>query len=164
MSAVTVALRPLLQEAFEAGRVIGRDEAALDLRAKIDGVLAAGPRQASAPVKAIAPHKASHSGKRAHSGSVKPTISGMIEKAPNGLTADEIHTATNFKPNSIRGTLWTLGNEGLTVRRDGRWYWKAKSSSPEGETEAPTASAHPLVTRESAVGPWNGASKGQWGT
>jgi transcription initiation factor IIE alpha subunit len=66
----------------------------------------------------------------------------MIKNAANGLTANEIAAATNFKLNSVRGTLWTLGNEGLIVKRGGRLYWKAKSSSPEGETEAVRASAH----------------------
>lgn len=141
IAAASDALGPLLREAFEAGRSIGRDEAAVDLRAKIDGVLAVGPKVTS-PSKPVAP-KAAHSSKRATSGSVRPTIAGMIEKAEGGLTADEIHAATNFKPNSIRGTLWTLGNEGLTVKRDGRWYWQAaKNTSPKGEAEAVGASAH----------------------
>jgi DNA-binding IclR family transcriptional regulator len=44
------------------------------------------------------------------------------------MTSQEIATLTGFKPNSVRGTLWTLGNEGLAVKRGGRWY-PAPSSS-----------------------------------
>jgi hypothetical protein len=132
ISAASEALRPLLEQAFEAGREAGREEAALDLRAKIDGVLSV----PHSPGPAVA------FSKRASSGSVKPTIAEMIKNAANGRTANEIEAATNFKPNSIRGTLWALTNDGLIVKRGGRFYWKAKSSSPEGEAEAVGASAH----------------------
>lgn len=140
ISVASETLRPLLEQAFEAGRVVGREEAALDLRAKIDGVLSITPKPMPlkrAPLK----NPPAPSSKRAISGSVKPAIAEMIENAPNGLTAEEIGTATSFKPNSIRGTLWTLGNEKMIVKRHGRWFWKAKSGSPEGEAEAVGASA-----------------------
>jgi hypothetical protein len=117
ISTASEALRPLLEQAFEAGRKAGREEAALDLRAKIDGVLSI-PH--AAPIRPAAPRPAVASSKRASSGSVKPAIAEMIKNAANGLTANEIAAATNFKPNSIRGTLWTLGNEGLIVKRSGR--------------------------------------------
>jgi hypothetical protein len=140
ISTASETLRPLLEQAFEAGRKAGREEATLDLRAKIDGVLSV-PHTVPINPAAPKPTVVTPSSKRASSGSVKPTIAQMIEKATAGLTAGEIGAATNFKPNSIRGTLWTLGNDKLIVKRHGRWFWKAKSGSPERETEAVGASA-----------------------
>jgi hypothetical protein len=135
-------LRPLLQEAFNAGKMAGREEAALDIRTKIDDVLSGSatvqPRSAP-PSNGTSPSpSAAIPEKRAISGSVKPTIEGMIRAARNGLTVEDIATATGFKINSIRGTLWTLGHDNLAVKRDGRWF---SNTSPEGEAEAVGASA-----------------------
>jgi len=122
--------RRLLEEAFEAGRAVGRQEAATDLRAKIDGVLSQGE---PAPMATFVKPSIGND-KRAVSGSVRPTIERMIiDHASTGLTLDEIEKATGFKHNSIRGTLWTLGNQGIAHKFHGRWFPKA---SVENKTEA----------------------------
>ena len=148
ISAATETLRPLLQEAFEAGRDVGREEATADLKSKIVGLLSAGQnasQDAAEPV--VAPDLDVTSDKRATQGSVKPTIIRMIvEAAKAGLTTNEITKLTGFKLNSVRGTLWTLGKEGLAVKREGRWYPADNEPSqlhriPEGEAEAVGASA-----------------------
>ena len=62
-------------------------------------------------------------GHRATQGSVKPTIAKMIaEHETDGLTPGEITHQTGFKANTVRGTIWTLGQEGSIVKRGSRWY------------------------------------------
>lgn len=131
-------LRPLLQEAFEAGKTVGRHEAAIDLRTKIDGVLSA---DAAGKLVHVSPKIPANgvNPKRAVSGSVKPVIANLIKGAASGLTIDDIAKATGFKVNSIRGTLWTLGKERAAVKRKGRWF---PLGSPKGEAEAVGASAN----------------------
>jgi hypothetical protein len=150
IAASAEALRPLLQEAFEAGRGVGRGEAAADLKAKIVGLLSIADQSATTDTEEliITPDLAAvASNGRAAQGSVKPTIARMIvDGAQAGVTSEEITTRTGFKPNTVRGTLWTLGNEGLAVKRGGRWYpvdgdQLALDRVPEGEAEAVGASA-----------------------
>lgn len=136
ISASTGALGALLQEAFEAGRALGRTEAAADLKAKISGLLgsdvASVTGTVAAPVsRTVEPSVSSE--KRATSGSVKPTIARIIAEAVDtGLTTEEVVTITGFKPNSVRGTLWGLGNDGLAVKREGRWFPVAgKNNAPD---------------------------------
>jgi predicted Rossmann fold nucleotide-binding protein DprA/Smf involved in DNA uptake len=98
---------------------VGREEASADLKAKIAGLLSGEPPKT---IKLVASDLLVGSDKRAVSGSVKPTIERMIaESGRKGVTAEEILKATGFKPNSVRGTLWTLGSNGFAVKRNGRW-------------------------------------------
>jgi hypothetical protein len=120
ISASIDALRPLLRDAFESGRAVGREEASADFKAKIASLLSVGPPET---IKLVASDLLVGTDKRAVSGSVKPTIARLItESGRAGVTPDDILKATGFKPNSVRGTLWTLGNKGLAVKRDGRWF------------------------------------------
>lgn len=131
-----------IREAFEAGRAVGQQEASADLMAKITGLLSANQARQTVlpdPVPHPPSPQAEASDKRAPTGSVKPAIAKVIAESPKGVTADEIVGLTGFKPNSVRGTLWTLGNEGTIVKRQGRWF---PISSPEGEAEGVAPSAH----------------------
>jgi len=125
ISSSAEAQRSLLREAFEAGRAMGREEAAADLRAKISGLLGSDIAVVTATVTPATVSAAPPVGsdKRATSGSVKPTITRIIaEAAEAGLTTEDVVSTTGFKPNSVRGTLWALGNEGIAVKRNGRWF------------------------------------------
>lgn len=139
ISASSEALRPLIEEAFELGRDAGRSEASAEMKAKLADLLsdnhrATPPVAASAVVSPIAPatRAADTSDKRAKPGSVRPAIMQMIADTDAGVTSEEIVKATGFKPNSVRGTLWTLGHEGLAVKRGNRWY-----SPPRGDDGIP---------------------------
>ena len=126
ISASIEATRPLLREAYESGRAVGRAEASGVLKEKINNLLSADigkPDDPPEPV-AIAPH----SGKRAAQGSVKPKIVRILEDSGAGLETDEICQITGCKPNSVRGTLWALSKEGVAVKRDGRWFHVAKAN------------------------------------
>lgn len=122
----------MLTDAFEAGRAIGREEASADLRAKIEGLLSVGhgrpPEVSKTAVKTES--KSNKSSKRAVSGSVRPTIAKLIiDSGKAGMSQDEIAEQTGFKHNSIRGTLWSLGNDKLAVKRDGRWFAVAEKET-----------------------------------
>ena len=110
----------LIREAFEAGRHAGRAEASADLKAKLADFLSSGQGAPSteSPGRAVM-----SSDERATQGSVKPKIVQLVaESAATGTTATEITNRTGFKPNTVRGTLWTLGHEGSIFKRAGRWY------------------------------------------
>lgn len=126
----------LLSEAFEAGRVIGRGEAASELRNKLADFLDVEP-VAAGPI--IMEHQA---GGRATPGSVKPTILNLIIENP-GLSQDEIQQKTGFKPNSVRGTLWTLSAQDKAIHKvSGYWYPGPEKEEPAGtpSQDAPTGS------------------------
>ncbi len=61
---------------------------------------------------------------RAPSGSIKPKIAELVYNGALGITAREIVDITGFKPNTVRGTLWTLRREGLIAKKGEGWYRK----------------------------------------
>jgi hypothetical protein len=103
ISASSETLRPLIEKAFE----LGYDAAVAEMKTKLADLTPLNPNEESSG--------------RAKSGSVKPAIRQMIVETNVGLTLDEIVKATGFKPNSVRGTLWTLSREGLAVKHKNRW-------------------------------------------
>lgn len=122
IAASAEAFQPLLQEAFEAGRSAGRAEAD-DLRAKMAALISVG--QSLPPVVAVSPGAGATTGDlgRAIQGSVKPRIAKLIaDSGTSGVTPSEITYITGFKANTVRGTIWTLGQEGSIVKRGSRWY------------------------------------------
>lgn len=132
-------LEQLLTEAFEAGRVVGREESAAEFREfrnKLAHILDAEPVQAG-PI--AMEHQA---GGRATPGSVKPAILNLIIANP-GLSQDEIQQKTGFKPNSVRGTLWTLSAQDKAIHKvSGYWYPGPEKEEPAGtpSQDAPTGS------------------------
>ena len=133
---LTKRLRPLLQEAYDAGRNVGRQEAANEVRAKLAAALGPIEVEATASVQKGTP--SSDQSQRAAPGSVKPRILALVREIP-GLSAKDIEVRTGIKYNSVRGTLWALGTENQVQRKNGRWYpakIEAASGNPAQETLA----------------------------
>ena len=145
-------IQPLLSEAYEAGRKAGYQEASAALKAKLFGVLKDGSDEVALPTESsFLSEGGSVSGdepdsaltmsdrttpRRATPGSVKPAILKYLSDSRGGLSVDDIVTATGFKPNSVRGTLWTLGNEGSASKRLGKWFISGgQSEDPEVDPE-----------------------------
>ncbi len=131
-----------LKEAFEAGRTQGKREAASDIRAKLDGMLDASAAETSAhpshiKVESVLPSSAASDGSevRVAPGTVKPTIERLIMESEHGLTTNDVVRLTQFKPNSVRGTLWALGAEGFAVKREGRWFPAHKENEAPSDAE-----------------------------
>ncbi|EJJ24617.1 hypothetical protein [Rhizobium sp. CF142] len=59
---------------------------------------------------------------RAAPGTVKPAILKLIQEHPEGLSKSQIVMMTGIKPNSVRGTLWSLNKEGH-IKKSGRDLW-----------------------------------------
>jgi hypothetical protein len=114
-------IQRLLDDAFQAGRVVGRAEGADDLRQRLSGLLMASETPTK-PVTKKATEKPAPGARRAAPGSVKPTILELIKNEP-GITQDEIGERTGIKHNSIRGTLWALMTLDKAIHKiDGCWY------------------------------------------
>lgn len=130
LSDVGGVLRPLIVEAFDLGRQAGRDEAARDLREKIEGVLSGQLPVERAPVIVTGPVTPPEGlleslpipAQRAAPGTVKPVIEALIRNTLFGMTTEEITARAGVKHNSVRGTLHTLKNEGKVERRGNRWF------------------------------------------
>ncbi len=118
LDSIITASTELIREAFEAGRNAGRAEAD-DLRAKMAALISV---DVATPLPLRATTMVVSSGDRATQGSVKPTIAKLIAESAAGMTPGEIIEVTGFKPNSVRGTLWTLMHDGAIVKREGRWH------------------------------------------
>ena len=135
ISASIEAIRPLLREAYESGRAVGQAEASGALREKINNLLLSDIGKPDDPPEPsrLAPHY----GKRAAQGSVKPRIVRILEDSSVGLEMGHICQLTGFKPNSVKGTLWSLSKEGVAVKRNGRWFHVAKDSDGIAQEEKP---------------------------
>jgi hypothetical protein len=78
---------------------------------------------------------------RAAPGSIKPRILHMVSDTP-GITNKKIEDASGIKPNTVRGTLWTLTQEGKVERRGKGWFpisstEKSSKENPGGDTPGP---------------------------
>ncbi|WP_375463060.1 hypothetical protein [uncultured Methylobacterium sp.] len=145
-----------LDAAFERGREAGRQEtfagiktklaAWSDLVAEISSVADNGLNISDEAVAEEIDVLAAEAGVRAPPGSVKPIIANLIGERPGLMTVD-IRRITKIKPNSIRGTLWTLSAQDKIIeRREGRWYPVAQKNEVEagaddGDAEAQTNEA-----------------------
>lgn len=147
---VADAIRDGLRTAYEAGRESGRQEAAEDLRAKLERVvLSVVPGEHPSGTSSARPDFIVQTDKgpvtvevkaRAVPGSVKPRVLNAVRQTPGATTAD-IQRRTGAKPNSVRGTLWTLSNEKLVERRGDGWF-------PLGQTNEPSDSQSRADTSE----------------
>jgi hypothetical protein len=133
-------LEPLLQEAFEAGRAFGHQEASVEFQSKIAavfGLASSGepPRTNQLAVVGVQPVPSPAAPPpeegRAAPGSVKPVILNLLAtKSAFGITMDEIVQATGIKYNSVRGTLYTLKQNGEAHRIGLKWF---RGPHPDGE-------------------------------
>lgn len=145
-SSAAAALRNLLLEAFEAGRAAGRQEASSDLRAKLSQVI--GPIETQ-------PQPPPSTGARATPGTVKPTIRNLVTRSGLiGISADEIVAQTGIKRNSVRGTLYTLKQDGEVERRGERWFpQKAEAAdTPSQDSLRPQSDSASPADNPSAKG------------
>ena len=67
---------------------------------------------------------------RAAPGTIKPAILKIIQEHPEGLSKSQIVIMTGIKPNSVRGTLWSLNKEG-EITKGGRDLWISASLKTE---------------------------------
>jgi hypothetical protein len=144
LSKASVALRPLLEEAYSAGMADGRRQAANEFRSKIDSALRTAlaegepsPSLITAP-RQKAPRQSateSEAETRATPGTVKPTILNLIRSSPHGLTTREIEEQTGFKHNSVRGTVWALHSRDQLIARSGDRWVDAKNETPPADAE-----------------------------
>jgi hypothetical protein len=152
----TKGLDVLFNEAFQAGRACGRQEASKELQTKLAAVFelrdltgASVPVIPTEPTTAVPkePIKIEKDvpppPRRAPLGSVKPAILRALEEHP-GLTTAQIEEITGQKPNSVRGTLWTLSARDKVIERrsDGRWYLVAqKNEAADAQSWEDTSAA-----------------------
>lgn len=147
LNQLTHAHKVQLDAAFERGRAAGRREMRAELRDEMRALRYLFEEEANDPdpsdqeeAEIASPEESDpDQGHRAPPGSVKPIILDLIHGQP-GLTTVEIRAMTKLKPNSIRGTLWTLSAQDKVIeRRNGRWYptWngdEAAGANPEERT------------------------------
>lgn len=123
-----------LNKAFEAGRALGRREAADAMKSRLASVFDLGESQIQGSLPMTSP--ATDSNERAAPGSVKPVIMNSVRTKP-GQTIQQIQAITGIKHNSVRGTLWTLSKEKAVYRSHGKWFPVTKpETSVERTAEA----------------------------
>lgn len=110
-----------LRTAFEAGKSVGKAEAAADISRRLEGLLPA----STATLPPLPPLPASPAAqqpeKRAQRGTVRPTIVAALEGG-HGLTAAQITAMTGLNENTVRGTLNSLLAEKVAVKRQRKWH------------------------------------------
>ncbi|TLG78521.1 hypothetical protein [Methylocystis sp. B8] len=128
-----------LTAAFEAGRAAGRQEASVELKAKLADAL--GIQQA--PDRSFAKKLVGQlvETTRAAQGTVKPKILEAI-RSRGGATLGDIQEATGVKYNTVRGTLWQLSQDEVIERRGEKWFMRPQKNEPAGtpSESAPTGS------------------------
>lgn len=130
------ALRPLLQRAYDAGRLAGRQEMYEEVQNRLGSLLS--PLSPDAvPVRGLSGedgNQVSDSG-RAPPGTVKPLIEKIVGEHPEGLTMDDVEAISGVKPNSVRGTLYALRNDRILVKRGNLWFHVSQTNeAPQGGT------------------------------
>lgn len=134
-------IRAMLFDAYEAGRQIGRKEAAAEFKAKIADFLEQEPK-AKHVVVSVTGVSAEAQTSRAAPGSVKPAIMKLVQDS-GGMSLRDIEQATGFKYNSVRGTLWQLQQEDKIVKDGDIYRAVSQKNEPAGtpSKDAPTGSA-----------------------
>lgn len=168
-SAVLRAIEAAYKRGFEAGKQQGERDAAVGLKARLSAILSddaiapdAQPQREYAVVNEQVTVGADNDQSdddtgRAAPGTVKPTILSIIANSQNGMLTREVVSATGFKPNSVRGTLWTLHNEGSIEKADsGRWV-AAPSVREAAKSEALAAYQEAARNSEAPTGKPEGA-------
>ncbi len=128
---LTAMLRMSVDMRAQIEAEIIRTENRIDVcRAELAGLdLADAAYAEQAPAEDWAPFDVTDRPARATQGSVKPTIERMIVEAESaGVTLEEIISLTEFKPNTVRGTLWKICLEGLATKRGRRWFLVEKEA------------------------------------
>jgi hypothetical protein len=129
-------LKIVYLDGYEAGRNAGRKEMAEEVRNKFAAMLDVG---SDAVMDGVSPEDDGQSGGRAAPGTVKPAVLSLIKSSAEGMTTAEIRTATGFKPNSIRGTLWALNTQDKLIEQNGDRWVVRNNSAGKGATNVPPA-------------------------
>ncbi len=167
-SAVLQAIEMAYKKGFDDGKQQGEREAAAGLKARLSAILSDGT---PAPVVSHREYEVVNEKvtvgtdnnldgdetSRAAPGTVKPTILSIIANSQNGMLTREVVSATGFKPNSVRGTLWTLRSEGSIEKADsGRWV-ATPSVREAAKSEAMATYQEATRTNEAPTGKPEGA-------
>ena len=137
-------LKSLLMEAYRAGYEAGSREGAANFKSKVAQLLSA-DTQSAPELPASETEQALRSvevGDRAIPGTVKPAVLQLIRRNPQGIPRSAIEKQTGFKPNSVRGTLWTLMNE-RSIMRDDHYLYHPCGEEEEEEEELEAAGREP---------------------
>jgi len=103
---------------------LGKQEAALELREKVVGVLGLKEALATDGEEEDEDDK-ERPAKRAPRGSVRPAVIEALKQAgTEGLRSLDVAERTGINENSVRGALNILAEEGLTLKRGDRWFLK----------------------------------------
>ena len=161
---VASGIRDALFDAFEAGRVVGKREAAAEMKAKLAAALDFDASSLSAkqtiereqpatsetsnPIVDSVPPRLS----RAPRGSVKPAVMGMLTGIL-GATQAEIVNHTGINENSVRGILNTLRNDGLAYKKGEVWSLTIKGElQVAAETDPPNSTEQNTEDAEKETG------------
>jgi hypothetical protein len=119
-----------IQQAFDAGRAAGKNDAAAEFRGRLASMLndpvAAPLAPPPLPPPPLPPPFSAGPVltpelKRAPRGSVRPAVMQALA-AEVGLTTGEVAVIAGINENSARGTLNLLSSEGKVIRNGGKWY------------------------------------------
>ncbi|MER8475823.1 hypothetical protein [Mesorhizobium sp. M1163] len=127
-TSINAAIEEAFKIGFEAGKKTGGREAAQGFKSRLASLFdedVSAP-SASTEINSLFTNSADSADtsetERATPGTVKPAILGVVAKANHGISTKDIARATNFKYNSVRGTLWTLHKEGAIEKNEnGKW-------------------------------------------
>ena len=143
LTEATGAIRPLLERAFAIGREIGYREGADSIRAAMSDFLMkrVDIDEHIAPVGTVHEVEIVDSltlSGRASPGSVKPVLLEFIRNHP-GVTMNDLQEQTGIKPNSVRGTVWSLQKEGLVIKQGNGFAISTPASAGNGNPGAGSA-------------------------
>lgn len=111
----------IVQQAFEAGRTLGKNQAAEELKKKMFGILEGTAETESAEEA---------EGKRAARGTVRPAVIKALQDSPVPLGVRDIAVVTGINENSVRGMLNKLAEENMTLKIGDRWMLRPPPPPP----------------------------------
>ena len=160
---VASGIRDALFDAFEAGRVVGKREAAAEMKAKLAAALdfdasslsAMSTHQSAQPESVGSSYSTAESAPpqlpRAPRGSVRPAVMKMLARTL-GASQSEIVKETGVNENSVRGILNTLRNEGLVVKKGEVWALTMKCYRQVTEFAEPSSNEENTEDAEKETG------------
>lgn len=148
------AIEAAYKSGFDAGKKLGEREAAAGFKSRLASLfvdeeadIAGSSTKINELFTSTGDSAETGDAERATPGTVKPAILDVVAKANHGISTKDIARATNFKYNSVRGTLWTLHKEGAIEKNEnGRWV-----ASPAIHKEAKQAELDQYVAAQTAA-------------
>ncbi|PZV37477.1 hypothetical protein [Mesorhizobium kowhaii] len=126
---IRAAIEAAYKSGFDEGKKLGEREAAAGFKSRLASLFVddeADTAHSSTKINELFTNSgdspATGDAERATPGTVKPAILDVVAKANRGISTKDIARATNFKYNSVRGTLWTLRKEhAIEKNENGKW-------------------------------------------